>query len=205
MEYMDFEGEIPEGYGAGSVKIEHRGKSSVDADADRVAFTVPDRGEFVLRRQDGKKWLLIKKSYHSILSKPGEFSKHANSTALLAALAASPLVGAASGIYNDQYSSPITSGLSGGAGGTLGGLLGAGGGAAALGLLNLMGGNPQSASALAGAASVGALLGALYGGRASANTAVARSGISQEVLLKSILDEMQRGRAPQSLRASLLR
>lgn len=205
MEYMDFEGEIPEGYGAGRVELAHRGKSTVDADADRVAFTVPGKGEFVLRRQDNKQWLLIKKASRSILATPGEFSKHANAAALLASLAASPFVGAASGLYHDQYSSPITSGLSGGAGGAVGGLLGAGGGAAALGLINLLGGNPQNAGALASAASIGALLGALYGGRASAGTAVAKSGISQEVLLKSILDEIRQGRAIPQRRADLLR
>jgi hypothetical protein len=62
MEYMDFEGHIPSGYGAGKVTIKHRAQVDVDANSDRVGFNVPGEGDFVLRRKDGKQWLLLKKA-----------------------------------------------------------------------------------------------------------------------------------------------
>lgn len=71
IEYADFEGVIPEGYGAGTVMVWDRGTFAWDASSDREAafdkgqlkFRLHGkklRGSWVLIRTRGKDWLLIK-------------------------------------------------------------------------------------------------------------------------------------------------
>ena len=63
---MDFEGTIPEGYGAGKVGLHERGRAEVlEAGPGHVAFNVYDsKGprEFVLHRIDDRKWKLFNRT-----------------------------------------------------------------------------------------------------------------------------------------------
>ena len=60
--YMDFEGVIPSGYGAGEVEIWEKGTLILDERTpDLVRFHVDEgkiKGYWLLMRQDGTKWLL---------------------------------------------------------------------------------------------------------------------------------------------------
>lgn len=66
MEYMDWEGEIPEGYGAGTVKLAERGKVEVvESDDNRVIFNRYEgkkAHEYALLRTGQKNWLLLNRS-----------------------------------------------------------------------------------------------------------------------------------------------
>jgi len=78
LEYMDFKGKIPSGYGAGTVKRHLRDKAEVfHADADKIKFnhySGQGHDEYVLRRTDDKKWLLLNTTQHvgrtPVLPKP---------------------------------------------------------------------------------------------------------------------------------------
>ncbi len=76
-EYIDFEGEIPEGeYGAGTVSIWDRGTYDLLSEHDRrikIAFRGERlRGEYVLVSLEGKNWLFFRtKGVESGMS-PGE-------------------------------------------------------------------------------------------------------------------------------------
>lgn len=63
IEYFNFEGEIPEGYGAGKVKIVNRSKAYVvESSPDRVKFVVPtDKGneEYLLLKHTGHRWYVL--------------------------------------------------------------------------------------------------------------------------------------------------
>lgn len=61
-DYMSFEGDIPSGYGAGSVSIKVKGTTRVSASNDKVNFSIPGSGAMSLIRKDGNNWMLIKKS-----------------------------------------------------------------------------------------------------------------------------------------------
>ena len=65
-EYMDWEGIIPSGYGAGKVGIEGRGKVEVmESTANKVIFNKHDgrqTREYALIRTGGKNWLLINRT-----------------------------------------------------------------------------------------------------------------------------------------------
>lgn len=61
MDYMDFEGIIPEGYGAGEVKMVHRDSIDVRAEPDRLHFNIPEHGDMVLLQRDGSQWIIIHK------------------------------------------------------------------------------------------------------------------------------------------------
>lgn len=64
--YMDFEGRLPEGYGAGDVSLHERGRAEVlRSSPGHVVFNVHDsKGtrEFVLHRIDEKKWKLFNRT-----------------------------------------------------------------------------------------------------------------------------------------------
>jgi hypothetical protein len=78
MDYMDFKGTIPSGYGAGVVKRHLRDRAEVfHADPDKLKFNHyrgSGHDEFILRRTDDKKWLLQNVTPHSgstpVLPKP---------------------------------------------------------------------------------------------------------------------------------------
>lgn len=63
IDYFNFEGELKDGYGAGTVRIFKRSKALiVEATKDKIKFVLPDRQlpeEYVLIKQSGDKWLLI--------------------------------------------------------------------------------------------------------------------------------------------------
>jgi len=130
-------------------------------------------------------------SQTSILATPGEFTKRANLTALLAALGASPIIGASSGTYAFGGSSPVESAVGGAAGGAAGGLAGAGLGAAAGLLLQLISKRQFNPSMLTSAATLAGLLGALKGGQLGATASHRVTGVSEEALLSAILQEIQ--------------
>ena len=60
--YMDWEGEIPEGYGAGTVEIWEKGiLTIVERTPDLVKFSINEgklKGSWCLTREDGTKWFL---------------------------------------------------------------------------------------------------------------------------------------------------
>jgi inorganic pyrophosphatase len=62
VEYMDFKGVIPEGYGAGPVDIARRDKAEVVHASDRIVrfnvYAGKEVEEYALRRTRGKNWLL---------------------------------------------------------------------------------------------------------------------------------------------------
>jgi len=78
MDYMDFKGTIPSGYGAGVVKRHLRDRAEVfHADPDKLKFNHyrgSGHDEYILRRTDDKKWLLQNVTPHSgstpVLPKP---------------------------------------------------------------------------------------------------------------------------------------
>ena len=79
IEYMDFEGRIPEGYGKGDVSLAKRSKTEiVSSSKGHVRFNLyngKSNEEFLLRHTDGNKWLLrnitpTKESVDIPLSKP---------------------------------------------------------------------------------------------------------------------------------------
>lgn len=63
LEYFNFEGKIPDGYGAGLVRLVDRGKALIIRSSPaQVKFVVPDRyrpREFMLVKRQGKQWFLI--------------------------------------------------------------------------------------------------------------------------------------------------
>lgn len=65
VDYIDFAGVIPEGYGAGTVAIWDRGHYQLlERQPDRLALTMEGerlRGEYLLVHTDGKNWLLMKR------------------------------------------------------------------------------------------------------------------------------------------------
>ena len=61
MEYMDFSGKIPEGYGAGEVELVHRNKVPVKVEPGKIHFEVPGHGDMVLIEKGNKNWLLVGK------------------------------------------------------------------------------------------------------------------------------------------------
>lgn len=65
IEYMKFKGEIEEGYGKGKVEIWASGKyEPIEFSRDKIIFKVnsgKSKGQFVLFRTDGKKWMLMRK------------------------------------------------------------------------------------------------------------------------------------------------
>lgn len=61
MSYMNFEGDINEGYGKGSVKLEERGKVKVKTSPGKVEFEHPQHGPMAIIQKDGKQWIIVKK------------------------------------------------------------------------------------------------------------------------------------------------
>jgi hypothetical protein len=61
MEYLEFEGEIPSGYGAGDVKLIHRDTVPVSSSSDKISFNIPGHGDMALIRRDDKKWIIVGK------------------------------------------------------------------------------------------------------------------------------------------------
>jgi len=63
LDYFNFEGTLPEGYGQGKVKLFMRDKAFiVEAKPDKVKFVIPDRTmpqELTLIKQKDRKWLLL--------------------------------------------------------------------------------------------------------------------------------------------------
>lgn len=60
-DYLNFEGTIPEGYGAGEVKLETRGKANISKiNKDKISFDLDDT-PYALIRMQGDKWLLVGK------------------------------------------------------------------------------------------------------------------------------------------------
>ena len=138
----------------------------------------------------------------SILDRPGAFVKQANIKAMLAVLAWSPLLGAAAGVYQAP-SHPLAALAGGGAGGATGAALGGGTGAAAMALLQAIAKKQIDPQLLMRAATLGALLGSLQGGREATQSLIGATGAPQEALLTSILEEMQAAKRP-SLRHQML-
>lgn len=66
VDYVDFAGVIPDGYGAGKVEIWDRGHYRLTERSEgRLAFVLAGerlRGEYLLVHTDGKNWLLMKRS-----------------------------------------------------------------------------------------------------------------------------------------------
>jgi len=206
MEYMDFEGEIPEGYGAGKVQLPVRGQTNVDASPGRLQFDVPGKGTFVLRQQDGKQWMIMKKGSKVLTERPGEFSKHAASAIkpLLAAMLGVPLVGAAYGV--SQHPEDPLKAMSGGAiGASAGAGAGAITGAGLMALLQYIGKTGIRPKGLATGAALGGLAGAALGAQEGAQAPVGIMGSDRDRLLAKILEEIQRKDQPEPWQPDLLR
>ncbi len=59
MKYMDFEGNIPSGYGAGDVKLHARGKAKIHSSApDKINFT-NDGVKYTLIKTKDNNWLIL--------------------------------------------------------------------------------------------------------------------------------------------------
>jgi hypothetical protein len=63
MGYMDFEGNIESGYGAGDVRLVHRDKVNVKSEPGKIHLSIPDKGDMVLLKKDGSQWIMIKKKH----------------------------------------------------------------------------------------------------------------------------------------------
>ena len=135
---------------------------------------------------------------------PGAFTKHANLSAMLAVMAGVPLLDAASGLMTAP-AHPIQSTASGIAGGVAGGALGAGAGAGAMALLQAIAKKQIDPALLARAATLGALLGAVGGGREASSSMLSATGVPQEAILSAILEELQAKNRPAQFRPDLLR
>ena len=59
--YHPFEGTIGKGYGKGEVRQIARGPVSVQASPDRVEFSIPGEGDFLLRRTKDTDWIWMRK------------------------------------------------------------------------------------------------------------------------------------------------
>lgn len=66
LEYFKFQGTIPAGYGKGKVKIHTSENAEIlEADNDKVIFNHyvgKDTNEYILRRTDGNKWIIINRT-----------------------------------------------------------------------------------------------------------------------------------------------
>ncbi len=59
MKYMDFEGNIPEGYGAGDVKLRARGKATIQSSSqDKINFTNKGTKYTLIKTKDDS-WLIL--------------------------------------------------------------------------------------------------------------------------------------------------
>ena len=59
IKYMGWEGNIPEGYGAGDVKVFQKGKAEIQkASPNKINFKVKDT-QFTLLKTDNDRWLLL--------------------------------------------------------------------------------------------------------------------------------------------------
>ena len=59
VKYMDWEGKIPKGYGAGTVKLDQRGKAAIHSSSPhKINFSVKEK-QFTLIKTKDKKWLLL--------------------------------------------------------------------------------------------------------------------------------------------------
>jgi hypothetical protein len=59
MKYMDFEGTIPEGYGAGEVKLHARGKASIHSSSPRKINFTNDGVKYTLIKTKDDSWLIL--------------------------------------------------------------------------------------------------------------------------------------------------
>lgn len=57
--YMDWQGKIPTGYGAGTVKVKYRGQAAIQKSSPSKINFVVDSGKFTLIKTKGDSWLLL--------------------------------------------------------------------------------------------------------------------------------------------------